>query len=111
MTRLRRAGHRTILVLDVERFGDRRRTNANQVAVRDGMYGALRQTFRDVGIPWDECHHEDRGDGAFFLAPPEIHKGLFAESFPQNLVKALHEHNVSHSDQERIRLRMALASH
>jgi hypothetical protein len=108
MAQQRRAEHRTILVLDVERFGDWRRTNANQVTVRDGMYGALQRTFREAGIPWDECHKEDRGDGVFFLAPPEIHKGLFAESFPQNLVNALHEHNLSHGGQERIRLRMAL---
>jgi hypothetical protein len=98
MTQLRRAEHRTILVVDVERFGDRRQTNANQVAVRDGMYGALRQTFGDVGISWDECRQEDRGDGIFFLAPPAIHKGLFVESFAQYLVKAPREHNASHSE-------------
>lgn len=108
MTQLRRAEHRTILVVDVERFGDRRRTNANQVAVRDGMYGALQQAFHEVGIPWGDCHQEDRGDGVFFLAPPEIHKGLFAESFPLYLVKALREHNLSHGGQEQIRMRMAL---
>jgi hypothetical protein len=108
MVQLRRAEHRTIVVLDVESFGDRRRTNANQVAVRAGMYEALQQTFRATGIPWDQCYKEDRGDGVFFLAPPDIHKGLFAESFPQDLIKALNEHNLSHGGQERIRLRMAL---
>jgi len=30
----RRAVHRTIVVFDVERFGDHRRTNLNQAAVR-----------------------------------------------------------------------------
>lgn len=108
MAQLERAEHRTILVFDVEKFGDRQRTNAHQVMVRDGMYGALRQAFGDAGIPWDECHHEDRGDGVFFLAPPGIHKVLFSESFPQSLVRALQKHNLSHDEQEQIRLRMAL---
>ncbi|MGD0603481.1 MAG: hypothetical protein ABSA53_07750 [Streptosporangiaceae bacterium] len=108
MAQQRRAEHRTILVLDVEKFGDWRRTNAHQVTVRDGMYGALQRTFREAGIPWDQCHKEDRGDGVFFLAPPEIHKGLFAETFLLSLVHALHDHNLSHGGQERIRLRMAL---
>jgi tetratricopeptide (TPR) repeat protein len=33
--------HRTILVVDVQGFGDRRRTNPHQLAVRDGLYQAL----------------------------------------------------------------------
>jgi hypothetical protein len=35
MEDLRLAVHRTIVVVDVEGFGDRRRTNRDQVAVRD----------------------------------------------------------------------------
>jgi hypothetical protein len=54
------AVHRTIVAVDVEGFGDRHRTNQNQVAIRDGLYRAMR------------------------------------------------EHNGTHPDLERIRLRMAL---
>jgi hypothetical protein len=105
---VRRAEHRTILVLDVEKFGERHRTNANQVAIRVGMYDALQRAFSETSVPWGKCYQEDRGDGMFLLAPPEVHKDLFSESFPRALAVALSEHNETHEPQEQIRMRMAL---
>ena len=102
------AVHRTIVVVDVEGFGDLSRTNAHQVAVRAGLYRAMREAFGRAGISWDECGHEDRGDGVFVLVPAEVPKGLLAGSLPSALVTALCAHNVAHPGPERIRLRMAL---
>jgi hypothetical protein len=102
------AVHRTIVAVDVEGFGDRRRTNRNQVAVRDGLYGAMSEAFGQAGVPWVDCDHEDRGDGIFILVDPEVPKSVFAEALPSALVTALCRHNGLHPDPERIRLRMAL---
>ena len=88
------AMHRTIVAIDVEGFGDRCQTNPHRVAVRVGLYRALRHAFRAATIPWVECHHEDRGDGVLILAPPEIAKSVFVESFPARLVEELREHTV-----------------
>ncbi len=104
----RLAVHRTIVVVDVEGFGDQRRTNPHQVAVRDGLYRAMRDAFGRAEIPWDDCRHEDRGDGVFILVPAEVPKGLLAEPLPSALVTALRAHNGTHPGPERIRLRMAL---
>jgi hypothetical protein len=103
-----RAVHRSIVVVDVEGFSDARRTNPNQVAIRNGLYRAMRAAFDHTGIPWADCGHEDRGDGVFVLIPAEVPKGLLVELLPSALVRALHRHNSTHQDQERIRLRMAL---
>jgi len=103
-----RAVHRIILVVDVEGFGDHRRTNNDQITVRAGLYEALRQAFRVAGIPWGECEHEDRGDGALILAPAEMTKGPFVEDLPGALVDALQAHNQQHLPAEQVRLRMAL---
>jgi class 3 adenylate cyclase len=103
----RPAVHRTIVVVDVEGFGTQRRT-PDQVAVRNGLYRALQQAFREAHIPWADCYHEDRGDGVFILAPAELPKGAFVESLPYVLVEALRQHNSTHCPQARIRLRMAL---
>jgi hypothetical protein len=62
----------------------------------------------DAGIPWDDCDHEDRGDGVFVLVPADVPKALLAESLPPALVTALRTHNDGHPGPERIRLRMAL---
>ena len=104
----RLAVHRTIVVVDVEGFGDHRRTNPRQVAVRDGLYRAMREAFDRAGIAWDDCGHEDRGDGVFVLVPAEVPKGLLVESLPSALVTALRTHNGAHPGAEQIRLRMAL---
>ena len=102
------AVHRSIVVVDVEGFGDQRRTNTHQLAVRDGLYRTLREAFGRAGVSWDVCGHEDRGDGVFILVPAEVPKGLLAESLPSALVIALRAHNDAHPGPERIRLRMAL---
>ncbi|SDY85278.1 hypothetical protein SAMN05421504_107184 [Amycolatopsis xylanica] len=100
--------HRTILAVDVRGFGDHRRTTPHQVAVRDGMYRAVKRAFRAAGLSWDDCHREDRGDGVFLLAPAETPKGPFVETLPLAVVAELRAHNANHPPEERIRLRMAL---
>lgn len=102
------AVHRTIVAVDVEGFGDRRRTNRNQVAVRDGLYRAMQEAFREAGVPWIDRDHEDRGDGMFILVGSEVPKSLFVELLPSALVAALERHNGGHPGVEQIRLRMAL---
>ena len=103
-----RAVHRTIVVFDVERFGDHRRTNPHQRAVRDGLYRSVGKAFGQAGLPWKQEDHEDRGDGIFVLLPPEIPKSVLVELLPSALVAELTAHNRTHRDEERIRLRMSL---
>ena len=104
----RRAVHRTIVVFDVERFGDHRRNNANQVAVRKGLYRSVTEAFDRAKIPWTPDDVEDRGDGIFVRLLPEVHKSLLVELLPSELVAKLTAHNSIHADEERIRLRMSL---
>jgi len=102
------AVHRTIAVVDVAGFGDPRRTNSNQVAVRAGLYRMLTTTFATAGIPWPACDHEDRGDGVLIVVPPEIPKSLLVQHLPPALEAALRTYNASCPTGERITLRLAL---
>jgi hypothetical protein len=77
MENLMLAVHRTIVVVDIEGFGDPHRTNRNQVAVRDGLYKAMRAAFHHAGIPWADDGHEDRGDGIFVLVSADVPKLRF----------------------------------
>jgi tetratricopeptide (TPR) repeat protein len=108
MTTLSAAVHRAILCVDVEMFGDRRRTNPHQATVRSGLYDALRVAFARSGVPWQDCYHEDRGDGALILVPPEVPKNVLAVGVPRELAVALAEHNQAHDGRSGIRLRLAL---
>jgi len=96
------------VVVDVEGFGDRRRTNLHQIAVRAGLYRALKRAFRHAQIPWGRCYREDRGDGVFILVPAEVTKSRFVSTLPEALSLALGEHNQRHRPEEQIRLRMGL---
>ena len=96
------------MVVDVERFGDPDRTNLNQLAVRDGLYKALIQSFAESGIRWDSCVSEDRGDGALILVPPEVPKAYLVTSLPGMLAAALSRHNARCTGPEQMRLRVAV---
>lgn len=101
--------HRAIVIVDVEKFGDPARTNADQLIIRQGMYDALRQSFAWAGIDWAACVTEDRGDGALILVPPEVPKSWLVTKVPARLAQMLATHNADRGQvQEKIRLRMAL---
>jgi hypothetical protein len=86
---LQPAVHRAILIVDVENFGDPARTNAHQLAVRDKMYKALRQSFARARISWAECVTEDRGDGVLVLVPPTVAKSWLVTRLPAHLADML----------------------
>jgi isoamylase len=102
------AAHRSIMIVDVENFGDPARTNAHQLAIRDGMYKVLRQSFARARISLRKCVVEDRGDGVLILVPPEVPKSWLVTRLPARLAAMLTQHNAMCPVQERIRLRMAL---
>jgi len=108
MSKLSPAVHRAILCADVERFGDRSRTRLHQIAVRNGLYAALRTAFARSGVSWEDCYHEDRGDGVLILVPPDVPKNVLSASIPRELAVALAGHNQANDRQARIRLRLAV---
>lgn len=71
------------------------------------MYSLLDRAFSSIGVPWDECYHEDRGDGVLVTVPPTVSKSAFVD-LPATLLDGLTEHNGRHPAEEQIRLRMAL---
>ena len=99
--------HRVIICADVEGFGDTGRTTADQLAVRAGLYDALDAAFACAGERWQDCYHEDRGDGVLILAGPMVLKSLVTRIL-WGLAGALRDHNRSHRPQAWIRLRLAV---
>lgn len=102
----RPALHWAILAVDVEGFGAWR-TNPDLLAVREGLYRCLRKAFAQSGIPFHTCYHEDRGDGALFLIPPEVPKQFLVTGLPTALCAALRQHH----EECGIRIRLRLALH
>jgi class 3 adenylate cyclase len=102
------AVHRSIVCVDVEKFTDPHRTHPHQLAVRRGLYDAVRDAFARSRVPWHSCYHEDRGDGMLVLVPPEVPKEVLVTTVPRELARALAAHNRAQPSQARIRLRLAV---
>ncbi|MBB5959566.1 DNA-binding SARP family transcriptional activator/tetratricopeptide (TPR) repeat protein [Saccharothrix tamanrassetensis] len=103
-----RAVHRTIVVVDVEGFGDPSRTLPHQLGTRAGLYRVLAEALGTAGVRWEDCYHEDRGDSVFVLVPPDVPKAPVVEVVPEALARGLREHNATGPPEQRTRLRMAV---
>jgi hypothetical protein len=102
------AVHRTIIAVDIEGFGDPARTLPHQLGTRAGLYKVVEEALRAAGVPWEQCHIEDRGDAVFILVPPDIPKEPLVDVAPQTLARAVRAHNHTSHEQQRVRLRMAV---
>jgi tetratricopeptide (TPR) repeat protein len=100
--------HQSVVAFDVEGFSDPYRDDSAQAAVRAGVYRVVQESFAAAGIPWNMCVHEDRGDGAIVVVPPDISKVLLLDPLLGSLSAALTGHNRAARLAERIRLRLAL---
>ncbi len=92
--------------MDVTAFGER--SNSDQLTVRRGLYEALPQALEEAGVSWDECDHEDRGDGVLVVIPATVAKSPLVELLPDRLLAALREYNAGRPECECIRLRLSL---
>ncbi|WP_191259867.1 hypothetical protein [Amycolatopsis oliviviridis] len=95
-------------MVDVEGFGERRRTRPDQEAVRAGLYKIMETAIAASGTAWGACYQEDRGDGMLVLVPGEVDKAAFVEAVLPKLVTQLRVHNDQHPETQQIRLRIAL---
>jgi tetratricopeptide (TPR) repeat protein len=100
--------HRTILVVDVERFGSPTRTDQDRVAVRSGLYRVLTAALAMSSVALADCDHQNCGDGVLVVIPPAVPKSVLVESFPECLIAELGAHNDTSDPARQIRLRMAL---
>lgn len=100
----------TLIGLDIANFGDKRRTHDVQRLLRHNMYSTVAESFAMTGLPWQECHREDRGDGALIIAPPTAQSFHALDPLAHHLTALLRRANRLTNDVTRLRLRMAVHS-
>lgn len=98
--------HWTIVLIDIADFTSPLRTSAHHKVLHAALYEVLKTAFAEVGIDWDRCHVEDRGDGAMILVPADVPKGLLVDPLPDRLLAALRRHNALHVPEAAMQLRM-----
>ncbi|MBB5959533.1 hypothetical protein FHS29_006154 [Saccharothrix tamanrassetensis] len=98
----------TILVFDVDRYGDPSRTDFHRTAVHNGLNRAVRRAFAEAAVEWDSCDWQDGGDGGLILIPVTTPKVVVLNRVVRNLADAVREHNEVSAAEARIRLRLCL---
>ncbi|WP_131737515.1 cyclic nucleotide-binding domain-containing protein [Actinomadura roseirufa] len=99
----------TIMFTDIAGFSDTvHRDDDDRLEMRAAMYRFLREAFEESKVPWDDCHAEDRGDGALIVVPPRMPTTAVIDPLIARLAALLRRHNRRSSRAVRIQLRLAL---
>jgi CheY-like chemotaxis protein len=98
----------SVLLTDVSAFGAPYRTDADRHAIRRALYRILKQSLTSAGISWNNCHHEDRGDGVLVVIPPAVSTRQLVHPFFARLDDSLSRHNDQADGGARFQLRAAL---
>ncbi len=96
-----------MLTLDIAGFTHPDRDEEARIYIHKAFYAILREALQGSGMPWDRCHHEDRGDGALVVAPPDIPAHGIIDPFPERLRGLIRVHNRMSIPAARIQVRAA----
>jgi hypothetical protein len=98
----------SVLLTDVTGFGAPHRTDDDRRVIRKVMYGILKQALESAGISWDDCRHEDRGDGVLIVIPSAVPTRQVVHPFLARLADGLARHYDTADDGTKFQLRAAL---
>jgi hypothetical protein len=97
-----------LFAVDVAGFTDIRRDDEVQLTVREALYALLIEAFDGAHLPWEECLHEDRGDGVLIIIPAKMPSSTVVDPLVDRVRTGLRRHNRMASDAATIRLRVAV---
>jgi hypothetical protein len=96
-----------LFAVDIAGFNRARRDDDIQVYVHRSLYDMLEAAFDRSEVPWRDCSHEDRGDGALVVIPPTISVAGLVHPVPDKLLSLVRRHNRVSCEAARIQLRIA----
>jgi len=99
--------HRSMFALDIASFSSRR-DPAVQKHLRRSVHQIAESSCRAVGLDWDGCHVEDRGDGLYAIAGGEAAIEVLLGPLVAQLLAGVREHNKMANRLARLQLRVAV---
>ena len=97
----------TILAFDISGFTRPDRDEDIRIHLHGVLYEILADAFEGSGLPWHQCHHEDRGDGALVILPPGVPAQPVIDPLPERLRGLIRRHNRITCDAAQMQLRAA----
>lgn len=104
----RPSGYRTIFVCDIVGFGERAGRDRVQEYLHATLYAVVAAAFDAAGVRFDECYHEDRGDGVMIVLPADADAALLVYPLVDHLRAEVRRANELASEAATMRLRVAL---
>jgi hypothetical protein len=95
-----------MFAVDIAAFGGR--APDVQRYMRDKLYEIVQGACDACDVPWDECHHEDRGDGILLIARAEFGVKRLLDPLVAEIRARLRAYNKTASVAAQLRLRMAM---
>jgi hypothetical protein len=96
-----------LFAIDIAGFTDPCRDEHIQLYLREMIYRILERAFNGAGLPWRECQHEDRGDGALIIIPAVLPVDALADPLPERLHGLVRVHNRVSAERARVQVRAA----
>lgn len=97
----------TLLAFDIHGFTRPDRDEAIRIHLHRAFYEILAAALEGSGLPWHQCHHEDRGDGALVVLPPGVPAQPVIDPFPERLRGLIRRHNRIMCNAAQMQLRAA----
>jgi hypothetical protein len=97
-----------MLAVDIAAFTRKDRDSEICLYLRRSLYQILRDAFAGSGLPWEQCHHEDRGDGVLVILPAHIPGYALIDPLPERLRALIRRHNRVSRDPAQMQLRAAV---
>jgi hypothetical protein len=95
-----------MFAVDIASFS--RREPDVQLYLRAALYRIVQDSCGATGVPFDDCHHEDRGDGILMIAHADADVEALLDPLVTQIRTELRKHNKVASAAAQIRLRMAV---
>ena len=96
-----------MLTFDIAGFTRPDRDEETRMYIHKAIYWIMREAMQRSGVPWDRCHHEDRGDGALVIASPGIPAHRIIYPLPERLRGLIRVYNRMSVPAARIQVRAA----
>jgi hypothetical protein len=94
-----------LFAVDIAGYTRPDRDDDIRLYLHEKLYYILEKAFDGSGVPWAKCLHEDQGDGAMILVPPDISFKGIIDPLPERLRSLIRRHNHVSRDAAEIRLR------
>jgi hypothetical protein len=93
--------------VDIADFTRRDRDDDIRRFLHKALYGMLVTALGQAGIRWDDCFHEDRGDGVLLVIPPSMTARAIVDPFLRYLRDLVRLHNHACQPAAKVQLRVA----